>query len=245
MEYPEARKEAFANLVRFVRKAPAMNCILWSCLDDSNVEDTIRQQINYFRPMEQPFEWIVYDHDEPHDLKARLETFGFVADAPSPILIRDLHADTAALLEARPADVRPITSQVELRDVVHVEQQVWGGDFNWMYERLGLHLSIPNFLNIYVAYVEDEPASTAWVYFYPDGPFAGLWGGSTVEKYRGLGLYKALLAARAQDALRRDYRYLMINAGDMSLPIVRRHGFQLLAYEHAMQWVEGTPDPLR
>jgi predicted acetyltransferase len=118
-----------------------------------------------------------------------------------------------------------------------VLETVHGGSYAWIRERLGMHMEIPGYISIYVAYVDQQPASTAWIYFYPGSPFAGLWAGATLEPYRGRGLYTALLATRAQEAMRREYRYLYLNASDMSQPIVKKLGFQafatLRAYEYS------------
>jgi hypothetical protein len=39
-----------------------------------------------------------------------------------------------------------------------------------------------------------------------------------------------------QEARRRGYRFLTIDASPMSRPIVAKHGFQVLTYAHACEW---------
>ncbi|MCU0485485.1 MAG: GNAT family N-acetyltransferase, partial [Anaerolineales bacterium] len=117
----------------------------------------------------------------------------------------------------------------DLQDVITVLAEVWHGDFAWVWDRLGAHLEIPGYLNVYAAYVNDVPASVAWIYFHPGSQFASLWGGSTREAYRRRGLYAALLRARAQAALRQGARYLTVDATPMSAPILERHGFVQIA----------------
>jgi predicted acetyltransferase len=80
------------------------------------------------------------------------------------------------------------------------------------------------------------PACSAWIRFHPPTQFASLWGGSTLPAYRKHGLYTAVLAVRAQEARRRGYRFLTIDASPMSRPIVEKHGFQFLTYAHACNW---------
>ncbi len=96
-------------------------------------------------------------------------------------------------------------------------------------------MRIPGYLSVYVAYVDGRPASTGWTYFNK-GHFAGLWGGSTLAAYRGRGLYTALLAARVREAHARGVPYLTIDAGEMSRPIVARHGFEVITYATACEW---------
>ncbi len=236
IEYPGMRKEALPQVVRFVRAAPGLSFILYSRLDESNVDAVIQEQIAYFSQMDQPFEWKVYDHDRPPDLKDRLVAYGFEPEDPDAVMVLDLQQAPAALLAPVTADVRPITQRDQLADVIRIEEQVWGRNFDWIKVRLGDHLEIPDYFSVYVAYVEGEPACTGWIYFHAHSQFADLWGGSTVPEYRRQGLYTAVLAARVQEARRRGYRFLTIDASPMSRPIVARHGFQLLTYAHACEW---------
>jgi hypothetical protein len=236
IELPEARKEAFPNLVRFVRPAPGMNMVLYSHLDEMALDAAIERQIAYFEPMGQPFEWVVYDHDQPPALKERLIAHGFAPDEPAALMALDLRSPPPALLAPVTADVRRIARRDELEEVIAIEQQVWGGDFGWMRRRMGDHLEIPGYLSIYVAYIDRRPACTGWTYFHPGSQFAGLWGSSTVPEYRKRGLYTAVLAARTQEAIGRGYRFLTIEAGPMSRPIVAAHGFRLLTTTASYGW---------
>ncbi|MFA5836820.1 MAG: hypothetical protein WC837_07690 [Bellilinea sp.] len=67
-----------------------------------------------------------------------------------------------------------------MADVVTALQQVWGGDFAWIHARHGVHLAVPDYLSIYVAYVADAPACAGWTYYPPGSQFASLWGSSTI-----------------------------------------------------------------
>ena len=58
--------------------------------------------------------------------------------------------------------------------------------------------------------------------------FASLWGGSTLEAYRGRGIYRALVARRAALARDAGSAYLQVDASDMSRPILERLGFVAL-----------------
>lgn len=80
IEYPGMRKEVLPQVVRFVRAAPGMSFILYSRLDEAHVDVVIQAQIAYFSQRDQPFEWKVYDHDRPPDLKDRLVAYGFEPD---------------------------------------------------------------------------------------------------------------------------------------------------------------------
>jgi len=232
IEYPGTCKEVLPGIVRFTRPAPGGNFILYTHLDEDNVDDEIQKQIAYFSQFDQPFEWDVYDHDTPANLLSRLVASGFQPDEPGAVMALDLQDAPPTLLEPVKADIRQITNSNQLDDVMRVEEQVWGKNFDWLKKRMEGHLEIPGYLNIYMAYVNNQSACAGWVYFHPKSQFADLYGGSTVVEYRQRGLYTAVLARRVQDAIQRGYRFLTINASPMSHPIVARHGFKLLTYSH-------------
>src|SRR5689334_1678785 len=132
IELPGVRKEVFPNLVRFVRPAPGMNFVQYSRLNEAVLDAPIAEQIAYFAPMNQPFEWVVYDHDQPPRLKERLVAHGFAPDEPAALMALDLQAAPPALLEPTTLELRRLTRRDELEDVIAIEQQVWGGNFGWM-----------------------------------------------------------------------------------------------------------------
>jgi GNAT superfamily N-acetyltransferase len=94
----------------------------------------------------------------------------------------------------------------------------------------------PEHESVYVAYSGDIPVSYARLTFRDNDPFAGLWGGSTLEAHRGKGFYTALLATRLQEARQRGVRYLRLDASDMSRPIVEKHGFGFVTATQPFHW---------
>jgi hypothetical protein len=257
VEFPDMRREVLPNVVRHVRPAPGMSFILYSRLDETNADAAIEEQIAYFQPLNQRFEWKVYTHDTPSDLVERLTKHGFDVEDPDAVMVLDLEEAPAALLQPVTSDVgtsnvgtsnvgtsnvRRITRPEQLPDVIQILEQVWGEDFAWVNDRHAEYLNVPGYFSSYVAYVDNHPACVGWTFFYPNSQFAGLWGGSTVAEYRGRGLYTAVLAARAQEAIERGYRFMTIDASPMSRPIVAKHGFRLLTYAHACEW-KGVAEP--
>jgi GNAT superfamily N-acetyltransferase len=238
--YPEARKEITRDVVRIIRNAPGMNVVAFTFANESKLHQVIHQELEYFRPLQQPFTWKVYDHDLLPSLKAELLTHGFAGDDdPAAVMVLDVKNAPALLSQPVEADIRRIDTVAGLKDVIHVLDKVWGGHNTWVNERLGGHLEIPGYLSVYAAYVEAgkvrQPASIAWTYF-PYGHFATLFAGSTIAEYRNQGLYTSLLATRLKEIRERGYRYAVVEAGAMSKPIVAKHGFQHLTTVHDYKW---------
>jgi len=234
--YPEARKEITGDVVRFVRKAPAMNFVSFTFANERGLDQVIDNELEYFAPMAQPFTWKVYDHDHLPSLKDKLASRSFVEDdEPADVMVLDIHSAPADLFQPVKADIRRITQREGLKDVVHVLDTVYGGSNTWVYDRLGLHLQYKDYLSVYVAYVEDQPASIAWTYF-PRGSFATLFAGSTIAEYRKRGLYTNLLSVRLKEIRARGYPFAVVETGDMSRPIVAKHCFQHLTTVWDYEW---------
>jgi hypothetical protein len=242
IEYPEARKEITKDVVRFVRKPPGMNFVSYTFAVDDNLERVIDEQLEYFLPLDQPFTWKVYEHDQRHVLEDKLASRGFVRDDDDPgqIMILDVDKASPDLLASVKADIRQVRSPEGLKDVVAVLNQVYGNDNAWVYERLGSHLEISGYLSIYLAYVNEQPVSVAWTYF-PPGRFALLFAGSTLSEFRKQGLYTSLLATRLQEIRAREYRVAVVEAGSMSRPIVEKHGFRYLTTLYDYEWAPSAP----
>jgi GNAT superfamily N-acetyltransferase len=190
--------------------------------------------VAYFRELGRNLEWSTFEHDSLPDLHLRLEAHGFVVEEePESILVLDMERPPDKLVGPITADdradIRQIVDPAGLDDVLQVEERVWNTDFSWLRNKLGEDLvERPEGIAIYAAYVDDKPVSSGWVFFHHGTHFASLYGGSTLEGYRGRGLYTALVAARMQEAIRRGFRFLSIDAGSMSKPIVANLGFQLI-----------------
>lgn len=238
-QFPGFRREVTDEVVRYVGERPFddANFVMYSQLDSSNADRVIQEQIAYFKENGRSFEWKLYEHDTPADLRHRLLKHGFTLGEEEAVMALDLHRAPEALLQPVSADVRRLTHPTEVSQVVEIEEAVWGGDRSSWGERLAAEMqTAPDFLSIYVAYVQGQPACAGWLNFSPDSQFASLWGGSTRTEFRNKGLYTAVLAVRVQEAIQRGYRFLTIDASPMSRPIVAKHGFQLLTLAYACEW---------
>ncbi len=237
-EHPSYVREATPEVVRAVSKRlERLSFVIYSQLNETNADRVIAEQIARFQAWGgYGFEWKTYDHDTPPDLQARLAAHGLEGDEREGLLVLDLSDCPPVYLQPVTADVRKIGIE-QVRDVTAVQEIVWGENFDWLEEQLQENLAAqPDFWSIYVAYVDNKPVCAAWSNFPTNSLFAGLWGGSTLPGYRNRGLYTAVVAARAQEALQRGYRFLTVDASDMSRPILLKRGFKLLTYTTPYTW---------
>lgn len=210
---------------------PPEGWVIYTRLDDDTIDDEIRAMIDFYQQKGARFEWKVYDHDTPPNLKERLLEHGFVPEELEALMVMDVDALPKTFWEPITADVRRIDDAVNLADVTAIEMVVWGEPFDDLHEMLTADLQeMPDKLSVYVAYGDGQPASSAWVYYHPDRQFGELFGGATIPAWRGKGLYTALVKARAREARERGVRYLAVDASPMSRPILEKMGFTLLTF---------------
>jgi GNAT superfamily N-acetyltransferase len=223
---PDARIERTGGVVRQVASAQGWNGVLWSALDDATADAAIAEQVGYFTGLARDFEWKLYGHDQPVDLGQRLLAAGFTPEEEETLMI-GVAADLT--LDAEPPEgirVLPVTDRVGVDLVSDVHEKAFGTDSSRLRHQLLARLTAdPDTVVAVVALAGDEPVSAARMELVPGTRFAGLWGGGTVEGWRGRGIYRALVAHRARAAADRGYRYLQVDASSQSRPILERLGF--------------------
>ncbi|MFS4094625.1 GNAT family N-acetyltransferase [Streptomyces sp. AF1A] len=226
---PGARIERAGGVVRQVADAQGWNGIVWSHLDAAGADRAIREQIVYFTGLGRAFEWKLYGHDLPVDLGARLTAAGFRPEPAETLMIGEI---ARLALDAEPPEgIRLVqaTDRAGVEMVVAVHEKAFGTDGTGLRHRLLARLRAdPGTVVAVVALAGEEPVSAARMELVPGTRFAGLWGGGTVEAWRGRGLYRALVAHRARVAAARGHRHLQVDASPMSRPILQRLGFRAL-----------------
>ncbi|MCX6033246.1 MAG: GNAT family N-acetyltransferase [Chloroflexi bacterium] len=240
IEFPNVRREVTPHVIRHVPLAGMAggSFVLHSRLDETTAAVAIEEQIAYFERLGCDFEWKHYDHDTPADLLQRLADRGFEIEEAEAVCVLDL-ADAPAFYWQPVAahDIRRITDSAQLADVAAVHDAVWPENAGPLAQLLAQEMAHDGeAIYIYVAYADGAPVCSAWIRFHTGTQFASLWGGSTLPAYRKRGIYSAMLAVRAQEARRRGFRFLTIDASPMSRPIVEKHGFQFLTFSHPCKW---------
>jgi GNAT superfamily N-acetyltransferase len=204
--------------------------VIYTRLKEDAADDAIRSTIDFFRDKGGEFEWKVYDHDTPPDMKERLRARGFEPEELEALLALDLESAPPGFWEPLAAPVRRITNPEELNVVAEIESEVWGEPSD-LDVSLGAEMTAtPDQLSVYLAYSGDVAACGAWIRYYAGSQFAELYGGATLPAQRGKGLYRALVQARAREAKERGVRFLAVDTSPMSRPILERLGFTLLTH---------------
>ena len=220
-------------------------------LTSETADAAIAREIEHHQNLGVGFEWKVYSHDMPPDLLERLRRRGFQIGPREAALVCDLSGPPSWIAGGdRDADrdviVRRIEQARQIDDFRRVAEAVFGKDYSFTCDELAAALRAGSTEHRgYVAYASPagEPVSVGRLYTSPGSLFAGLYGGGTLPPYRGRGFYRAVVAARARDALAAAARYLIVDALPMSRPILEHMGFRWIADTWPCEWRAPTNAP--
>jgi GNAT superfamily N-acetyltransferase len=210
----------------------------------AELDRLIARQRDYFRARGQGVEWKLRAHDRPADLPERLVAAGFAAEGPATVLLG--FADEMAAEPVLPEGVvlRRVSAAEDLRRFADQQTEVLGLDCSWVAAHLGARVSAdPDQITILVAQTGERFACTAIAEFCPGTDFVALLGGATLPAWRGRGLYRAMIAARAREAVARGFRLLHVDASPASAPILRRCGFHEITTSTHYQWTPPQQPP--
>jgi hypothetical protein len=221
--------------------AGSYHTLIFSSLNTDTADAAIAGQVAHYRKLGAPFEWKVYSHDAPADLRQRLARHGFTVGPREAVVVLDLSDPPAWVRE--PGDIAVVrverADQVELFRDAAVE--IFGKDHGLTAKLIRAIESGSTQHLAYIAMIDGRAVSIGRLYTHPDSLFGGLYGGGTRAAFRGRGLYRAVVAARARDAIRLGARVLLVDALPTSRPILERLGFLHLTDTWACDWKPESP----
>ena len=163
--------------------------------------------------------WEVGSHARPADLVERLLALGLVDDEPTPLAVGMVLTEPPA---EGPPDIQ--VRRVETADEAFAAERIAAVGFGMPPPEPPKQFRPDPRNVVYLAYADGEPVARGSASFGERG--VTLFGGSTLPEARGRGAYRALVAARWQDAVERGTPVLVTQAGPMSRPILARLGFR-------------------
>jgi GNAT superfamily N-acetyltransferase len=186
-----------------------------------------------------PLNWILDPDTEPADLHEHLLAHGIVPD-PHDYMSKVMVLPSTAEIDA------PAAAGLELHDALADLESFTTADRVSAEAFTGVHYGTPlpideqrerRFANhraagnrrIVLATVDGEPAGAgSLTLFPPEG--ATMNGGAVRQRFRGRGIYRALVAARLRMARDAGVAGLAVWGGRMSAPILERLGFQTVSW---------------
>lgn len=204
----------------------AQHMITFSSLTEDSVDAIIFEQAAHYRALMTEVEWKVYQHDSPSDLLQRLERHGFEAGLRETVLVLDLK-NHASWIEAPSAyQVLRVEDGYQVNLYRQTAEEIFKKDYQFTATELlsGIRRRSTQHRG-YMVIEENTAVSIGRLYTHPQSAFGGMYGGGTLIKYRGRGMYRATVAARAREAIKLGARYLLVDALPTSRPILEKLGF--------------------
>lgn len=213
--------------------------------DGAALDDLVERTVAHFRDDTEvaSFEWKSRGHDLPADLGARLVAHGLEAEPVETVMIGEAAllavdvplADTAegAVVVRRIGEGGDVVD--DLTRMSAAQESVFGG---------GRGPSLASSLaevesgdsEYWIAEVGHRVVCGGRLTPVVGTEFAGIWGGSTLPEFRGRGIYRALVAARARSAMERGVRLIHSDCTDMSRPILERSGLRAVTTTTPYVW---------
>lgn len=225
--------------------------VIWSALDETTADAAIEASVEWFRPLGREWEWKYFAYDRPADLPARLRAAGLVAAADEALLVGEVAVVRERLAGTPdPEDITirrlgsdPDGAAADWAGINALSQAVWDEDATEQNAAIAADLAAnPRGTSVWLAVAADGTVVCAARANFHDGTeFASLWGGSTLPAYRGRGIYRSLVARRADEAAERGLRFLQVDASPDSRPILERLGMRTLTTTTPYLWRPGHP----
>lgn len=174
-------------------------------------------------------EWELGASCTPPDLIERLAALGIVPDEDEPIAI-------GMVIEAGtdvPVPTDAVARRIESVDELIVARRIQHESFGGGADEVAPGQAEVDFASegvvgsTFLAFLDGVPVAAAYASYTPLGIL--LFGGATLPEARGRGAYRALVAARLEEAVLRGTPVLVTHAGRMSRPILERLGFTPVA----------------
>ena len=161
--------------------------------------------------------WEVGSSATPPDLVERLLALGLVEDA-EPFVVGMVLREPPRDAPAAGIEVRRIETSEEALVAAKIAAVAFG-----MASPAPADLDASGRRVKYLAFLDGEPVGQATAAFSEHG--VTMHGGAVLPEARGRGAYRALVAARWEDAVARGTPVLVTQAGAQSRPILARLGF--------------------
>jgi hypothetical protein len=241
-ETPSATAVAHLGPLRLVTFAGGRGFVTYQDLagaDEATIAHWVAQTIDHYRQRVDitRVEWKTRGHDHAPGLHEALTRNGFEPEESESIMIGE-----ARLLDVEvplPAGVhlRRVTDEADVRAMSAMQDQAFGDPVaSQQADALLDRLARPDGMELWVAEAEGQIISAGRLEPVAGTDFAGIWGGATLEAWRGRGIYRALTAARARSALAMGKTLIHSDSTEFSRPILERSGLIMVSTTTPYQW---------
>lgn len=242
-ETPSAVSVARLGPLRLVTFAGGRGFVTYQDLGDADagaitalVEDALAHYV--VQPEITRVEWKTRGHDRAPGLDEALRSNGFQPDEVESIMIGPLEALAEDIPTPPGVTLRVVTDEADVRAMSAMIDEAFGEDVDpGIADALLARLARNDGMQLWVAETDGRMVSGGRLEPVPGTDFVGIWGGATLEAYRGRGIYRALTAARARAALALGKTLVHSDSTEYSRPILERSGLVKVSTTTPYRWV--------
>lgn len=241
-ETPSAIAVTRLGPLRLVTFAGGRGFVTYSDLADADAEAIaclVAAVLEHYRPDPDitEVEWKSRGHDRAPGLHEALIDNGFEPEDPESIMIGEARALDVEVPLPDGVRLRRVTEANDVRAMSAMQDAVFGDPLSdRMADALIARLARDDGMELWVAEAEGQIVSAGRLEPVAGTNFAGIWGGATVEAWRGQGIYRALTAARARSALGMGKTLIHSDSTEFSRPILERSGLVKVSTTTPYQW---------
>ena len=182
-------------------------------------------------------EWKTRGHDRAPGLHEALTANGFVPDDPESIMIGEARVLDVDVPLPDGVTLRRVTEEGDVRAMSAMQDAAFGDPVSdRMADSLLRRLALDDGMELWVAEAKGRVVSAGRLEPVAGTDFAGIWGGATLEAWRGRGIYRALTAARARSALAIGKTLIHSDSTEYSRPILERYGLVKVSTTTPYEW---------
>lgn len=203
------------------------------------IEGLVAGALEHFRAIPEitRVEWKSRGHDRAPGLHEALLANGFEPDAEESIMIGPLEALAKNVPLPDGVTLRRVLTEAEVRAMSAMVDEAFGEATDTRTaDALIARLARDDGMELWVAETDGRMVSGGRLEPVPGTDFAGIWGGATLEAYRGRGIYRALTAARARSALDQGKKLVHSDSTEYSRPILERSGLVKVSTTTPYNW---------
>jgi predicted GNAT family acetyltransferase len=210
---------------------PGPNSVAWIRCASADTDEVITEARTLFAPRGQAFMWILDPGTEPPDFPDYLAAAGVFPEPHAPA-VDVMVLSVEAHVEAATFEIHDALADIaSFRAADAVNAEAFGDSPRQpdAQERRRLHQLEAGNRRVFLVTIDGEPAGSAGMTLYPPSA-AIINGGAVRSKFRGRGIYRAMVAARLAIAREAGVAGLVVWGGPMSAPILRKLGFETVGW---------------
>lgn len=177
------------------------------------------------QPQIREVEFKTRGHDRAPGLAERLHALGFIAQPSESIMIGPLQSLFSDGPDPAGLELRCVSTSDEIEEMCRMVDRAFGEPYDpATTQALVSRMSRNDGMELWVAWTQGRMVGAGRLEPVAGTEFAGLWGGGVLPAFRGRGVYRALVDARARSAVAKGCKYAHSDSTEYSRPILERRG---------------------